>query len=94
MFGPLVVIHDLNEGYRRRWIFEWKGKEIILQRYHYEIRDGQQYRLVQFFDALDTGGYGDWQWLSEAEVPWDDELLGEVGLALVAKLRIRRPTIV
>ena len=92
MFGPLVVIHDLEQGFRRRWVFDWKGHDIVLLRYHYELKQLGQWRLVEFFDAGDAGGYGDWQWLTEAEVPWDDELMGEVGLALLSKLRIRKPS--
>lgn len=90
--GPLVVVHDLGGGFRRRWVFEVKGRDIVLQRYHHEVREGDQFRLVKFYDSQDAGSYGDWQWLSEAEVPWDDELKGEVALALISKLRVRRPS--
>jgi len=38
MFGPLVVIHNLDGGYRRRWVFEWRGRDIVLERYHYEMK--------------------------------------------------------
>lgn len=90
--GPIMVIHLLNDGYIRRWVFEAKGREIILQRFHLEREEGKGHRLVEFYDADDDGGYGDWKWLTEDEVPWDDELKGEVAYAVIAKLKILKPS--
>ena len=90
--GPIMVIHLLDDGHIRRWVFEVKGREIILQRYHYERQEGTGHRLIEFFDAEDEGGYGSWTWLEEHEVPWDDELKGEVAYAVVSKLRILKPS--
>lgn len=89
---PIAVIHLLENGDRRRWIFEWQGRHIVLQRYHLEHGDGNLHKLIEFFDSNDEGGYGDWKWLEEHEVPWDDELKGEVALAVVSLLRVRKPS--
>lgn len=90
--GPIAVIHLLDNHYRRRWVFEWKGRDVVLTRYHLERQTGpKEYRLVEFFDSVDSGGYGDWKWLKEADVPWDDDLKGEVALAILSRLRIRKP---
>lgn len=74
-------------------MFEWRGQDVVLTRYHLEREEAPGcFRLVEFFDGLEAGGYGNWKWLTEAEVPWDDELKGEVALAIVSRLRIRRPS--
>jgi hypothetical protein len=90
--GSIVVVHQLEGGYRRRWVFEWHGRDVVLLRYHLERREGKGHRLVEFFDGQDAGDYGNWKWLEESEVPWDEELQGEVGLAIISRLRIRRPS--
>jgi hypothetical protein len=91
--GPIIVIHLLDDHRRRRWVFEWKGRDVVLQRYHLEEQtNATDYRLIEFFDGEDAGDdYGDWKWLAESEVPWDDELKGEVALAVVRWLKIRKP---
>ena len=91
--GPIVVIHRLDDNRRRRWVFAWKGHDVVLQRYHLEQQErAGGYRLVEFFDGEGGGDYGDWKWLRESEVPWDDDLKGEVALAIISRLRIRRPS--
>jgi hypothetical protein len=92
--GSIVVIHLLDNNQRRRWVFEWSGRDVVLQRYHLEEqRSASDYRLIEFFDGEDAGDdYGDWKWLEESEVPWDDELKGEVALAIVSRLKIRKPS--
>lgn len=91
--GPIVVIHLLDHNYRKRWVFEWKGRDVVLKRYHLEQQtNADDYRLVEFFDGDDEGNYGDWKWLVESEVPWDDELKGEVFLAIASSIKIRRPS--
>lgn len=90
--GPVVIIRALDQNHRRRWVFEWRGRDVVLKRYHLERQETDgSFRLVEFFDAEDdVRGYGTWKWLTESRVPWDDELKGEVALAIIDKLRIRR----
>ncbi len=89
MHEPVIVIHETEDGlYRKRWVFDWHNSGLMLLRYHHERCEKGKWRLIEFYDREDDGGYGPWAWLKEKDVPWDDDLKAEAALALVAKIKI------
>jgi len=91
-----IAVTELSESglIRERWIFSVQGQLLILDRYHYERRwsVGQEFKVVKFYDRNRVAGedYGDWQWLTEAEVPWDDDLQGQAISELMARFQVVR----
>lgn len=66
---------------RHRWVFSLLGNRLQLIRYHYERRRSSrgQFKTTKLYDCDrdPEEDYGDWAWLAEEDVPWDDELKGE-----------------
>ena len=95
MHESIVVITESEDGlYRQKWVFEWSYTNLVLCRYYMERRvraEGDCWQLVQFWDREDFGGYGNWTWIKEKDVPFDDELRGHVIMALVDKITIGKP---
>jgi hypothetical protein len=90
---PIVVVLETEDGlYQEKWIFNWSGYDIVLQRYQHARREADSWVVTRMFDGEDTGTYGNWAWLREDQVPWDDDLKAEAALAVVAKLRVGRPS--
>lgn len=71
-----VTIESDSSMIRQRWIFSVVGKALLLERYHYERRRSlnQQFATVKMYDRGNDRSYGDWTWLDEDDVPWDDEI--------------------
>lgn len=90
-----IVIEALSESelIRQRWVFQVMGHRIMLDRYFYERRRSKsgKFKTTKFYDrAHDGENYGDWTWLSEDEVPWDEELRVDVAAAMVARFEVVR----
>lgn len=90
-----IVIEALSQSelIRQRWVFQVMGHRILLDRYFYERRHskGQVFKTTKFYDRRHDGeNYGDWTWLTEAEVPWDEELRVDVAAAMVARFEVVR----
>ena len=92
--GPFQVVRESpNRLSRHRWVFSLEGNLLFLDRYHYEKRrrksDG--FKLAKFYDSEgDEGGYGEWEWLSESEVPWDEDIRGEALASVVNQIHVLR----
>lgn len=93
MSEPVTVVQETEDGlYQSKWIFSWVEHHVVLQRYQKSRREGDRWVVTHFWDASDKGGYGNWTWLKEKDVPWDEDLLAEVALAIVSKLTVGRPS--
>lgn len=94
--GKPVAVTELSESglIRERWIFSLQGQILVLDRYHYERRwsVGQEFKVVKFYDRhrVPEEDYGDWQWLAEAEVPWDEELQSQALSELMSRFQVVR----
>lgn len=66
----------------------------MLDRYHHERRYSteQAFKTTKFYDRHRSPGenYGDWQWLKESEVPWDEDLKGQALAEILNRLRVVR----
>lgn len=92
---PVTVVELSDSGLiRQRWVFSLRGPWLVLDRYHYERRFSteQAFRTTKFYDRLRDldEEYGDWQWLKESEVPWDDELQSQALAELMGRVRVAR----
>jgi hypothetical protein len=93
--GPYQVIQEApNRLSRHRWIFVIEQNHLVLDRYHYEKRrkKADPYKLAKFYDASGNGDdYGNWEWVDENDVPWDEDLQGEaLGEVVKTLLVVRR----
>jgi hypothetical protein len=89
---PVVVVQETEDGlYQEKWIFNWSGHNIVLQRYHKARRNGESWLVTHMYD-VSGGDYGNWTWIKESEVPWDDELKSEVAHAVVSKIWVGLPS--
>ena len=93
MDDPLVVVQESDDGlYQEKWVFHWSRYAITLQRYQKSRKTKGKWVVTHFYDAHDQGGYGNWAWLKESEVPWDDDIKAEVALAVVSRISVKRPS--
>jgi hypothetical protein len=92
---PIVVVEEDPDGLlRERWVFSLIGTRLVLDRYHYERRSSRtvDFKTIKFFDRDHDGeDYGDWQWLTPEEVPWDEDLELMVRVELMTRIVISRP---
>jgi hypothetical protein len=93
--NPITVIELSNSGLiRERWVFSLHGQYLLLDRYYYERRYAttQEFRATKFYDRHRNPGeeYGDWQWLDESEVPWDEELQSQAVAELINRVQVVR----
>ena len=79
---------------RQRWVFSLQGSTLILDRYHHERRYSteQAFKTTKFYDKARRPDehYGDWQWLKESEVPWDEDLRNLAVAELMSRIRVVR----
>lgn len=92
---PVTVVELSDSGLiRERWIFSLQGRHLVLDRYHHERRYAttQEFRTTKFYDRQREPGeeYGDWQWLEEGEVPWDEELQSQAVSELMSRISVVR----
>lgn len=93
MDESIVIVQETEDGlYQEKWVFNWSGRTVTLQRYQKARRGGNAWKVVQMFDHLGDGGYGNWTWLKENQVPWDDDIRAEVALAIVSRFRAGLPS--
>lgn len=89
---PIVVVDDAPSGLvRQRWVFSLVGTSLILDRYHYERRFSKsgEFKTTKFYDRVHDGeDYGDWQWLTIDEVPWDVDLPGLARAELMVRITV------
>jgi hypothetical protein len=89
---PIAVVQEEKNGLiRHRWVFLLHGVQLVLERYHYETRKrkAQPWKLERFYDRHETEqGYGDWQWLTVEEVPWDEDLRHMALAELLGKVEV------
>lgn len=94
--GKPVTVAELSDSglIRERWIFSLQGQQLVLDRYYYERRytKKQQFKALKFYDRGrdPEEDYGSWRWLTEAEVPWDDELPNQALSELAGRIRVVR----
>lgn len=92
--SPITVVDEATSGLvRQRWIFTLVGERLVLDRYHHERRyaKSQEWQTTKFYDRdWDGVEYGDWQWLSADEVPWDEDLEGEAKAELVSHILVTK----
>ena len=93
--APITLTEEASSGFiRERWVFSLAGNDLILDRYYYERRwaKTQDYKVIKFYDRHrdTTEDYGDWQWITEEEVPWDEELTVEARNELMGRVRVVR----
>ena len=71
-----------------------QGQRLVLDRYHYERRYAttQEFRTTKFYDRTRGPGeeYGDWAWLDEDGVPWDEELQSQALGELMSRVQVVR----
>ena len=94
-FGKPVTVIELSDSglIRERWVFSLQGQRLVLDRYHYERRYAttQPFKTTKFYDRLREGEeYGDWVWLDEGAVPWDEELQSQAIGELVSRVQVVR----
>ena len=73
---------------RQRWVFSVLNTKLVLDRYHHERRHSrsQNFKTTKFYDRHQEGEeYGDWIWLSEDEVPWDEAVRADALAVLAAR---------
>lgn len=91
---PIVVVDEAPSGLiRERWVFSLVGTELVLDRYHHERRYSKsgEFKTTKFFDRGHDGeDYGDWQWMSADEVPWDGDLEGLAMAELMARITVMK----
>jgi hypothetical protein len=91
--SPVTVVDEADSGLvRQRWVFTLIGDRLVLDRYHHERRysQSQNYQTTKFFDRQwDGTEYGEWQWLTAGEVPWDDELKTQALAELVGRIEVQ-----
>jgi len=93
---PLTIVEEVPSGYvRERWVLSLVGDCLVLDRYYYERRwaKTQGFKVMKFYDrhhGPDEEDYGDWQWIPEDEVPWDEELTVQARNELMARVRVVR----
>jgi hypothetical protein len=92
---PVTVIELSDSGLiRNRWVFSLQQSWLILDRYYYERRYAttQEFRVMKFYDRLrdPSENYGDWQWLEENDVPWDEDLQGLALTELLSRIQVVR----
>lgn len=77
---------------RHRWVFVFEGRQLVLHRYLYEKRSkkADPYKVARFYERGAEGGYGDWEWLTIGDVPWDLDLQGEALAELVKNIVVVR----
>jgi hypothetical protein len=89
---PIVVVEEAPSGLtRERWVFSLVGTKLILDRYHHERRFTATgvFKTTKFFDREHDGEeYGDWQWLTAEEVPWDEDLETAARTELAARVTV------
>ena len=93
--APITLTEEAPSGFiRERWVFSLVGSNLLLDRYYYERRwaKKQGYKVIKFYDRHrdDTEDYGDWEWITEDEVPWDEELSVQVRSELMTRIRVLR----
>jgi hypothetical protein len=92
---PVTVAELSDSGLiRQRWVFSLRGPWLVLDRYIYERRYAttQEFKAVKFYDRHrdPEESYGDWQWLGENEVPWDDDLQSQALVELMSRVHVVR----
>lgn len=93
MEEPVVVIRESEDGlYQQKWTFFRSGHKIILHRYQKSRREKDLWKITHFYDAENKEPYGNWVWLRESRVPWDDNLRNEVAAAILSKFTIGKPS--
>lgn len=90
-----IVVEAVSESQliRQRWVFVVMGTRIVLDRYFYERRRSKRgsFKTTKFYDRRHDGEpYGNWTWLTEEEVPWDEDLKAEVFAGLAARFDVVR----
>lgn len=91
-----VVLVEVSPGglVRQRWVFILRGDRLLLERYHYERRRSKtaDFKTAKLYDRDREPGedYGDWIWLDEEDVPWDDDTKGEALGELVKHIEVGR----
>lgn len=91
-----VTVPELSDSglIRQRWIFTLQGAWLLLDRYYYERRYAttQAFKVTKFYDRLrePSEEYGDWQWLKESEVPWDEDLQSQAVAELLSRVQAVR----
>lgn len=89
---PVIVTEISEDGrIRQRWVFVFQSPWLVLERYYYETRDrvGQDYTLAQFYDRHQGNeSYGNWVWLTEDLVPWDEDLQNQALVELVREIEV------
>ena len=92
--SPITVVDEAASGLvRQRWIFTLVGERLVLDRYHHERRyaKSQEWQTTKFYDRnWDGEVYGDWQWLTADEVPWDDDLETEARAELASRVSVTK----
>jgi hypothetical protein len=91
---PIVVVEEAPSGLiRQRWVFSLVGTVLVLDRYHHERRFSKigDFKTTKFYDRRHDGeDYGDWQWLTADEVPWDEELPGLARAELMTRITVAK----
>lgn len=92
---PIVLVEESPSGLvRQRWIFTLLGNVLLLERYHYERRHTKKanFKVTKLYDRgrEPDEDYGDWTWLNEEDVPWDEDLKGEALGELVRHVVVGR----
>jgi len=95
-FGKPITVIELSDSglIRERWVFSLLGQRLVLDRYHYERRYAttQPFKTTKFYDRGRVPGeeYGDWVWLDESAVPWDEELQSQAIGELMSQVQVVR----
>lgn len=95
-FGKPITVIELSDSglIRERWVFSLHGQRLVLDRYHYERRYAttQPFKTTKFYDRTREPGeeYGDWVWLDEDGVPWDEELRSQAVGELMSRVQVVR----
>lgn len=93
---PITLTEEAPSGFiRERWVFSLVGIHLVLDRYYYERKwaKKQPFKVVKFYDRHrdpEDGDYGDWEWVTEDEVPWDEELTVQVRSELMSRVKVVR----
>lgn len=89
---PIVVVEEAPSGLiRQRWVFSLVGTKLVLDRYHHERRFSKsgQFHTTKFYDRTHDGeDYGDWQWITVDDVPWDEDLDGLARAELMSRISV------
>jgi len=92
MDETLLVVRETEDGlYQEKWVFHQSEYTILLQRYQKSVRNLDQWKVTHMYDSA-GGGYGNWTWLKEAQVPWGDGLKTEAAEAILQRIRVVRPS--